>query len=100
MTVQELAEIDVIPGTEADFEAAVAEAAPQFQTASGCRALELRRSVEHPSRYRLFVEWDTVEHHTVAFRESEGFAIWRSLVGQHFVSPPRVEHIVSVLKAF
>jgi quinol monooxygenase YgiN len=100
VSIQEIAEIDVIPGSEQLFEAAVATAAPLFQAASGCRTLELRRSVEYPSRYRLCVGWDTIEHHTVTFRESENFAAWRSLVGEYFQTPPRVEHTASVLKAF
>ena len=100
MTVQEVAEIDVIQGTEPSFEAAVAAATPLFQAASGCRTLELRRSVEQPSRYRLYVDWDTIEDHEVTFRQSEAFAAWRSRVGEYFDGPPRVEHTVSVLKAF
>jgi heme-degrading monooxygenase HmoA len=98
--VTEIAQIDVKPGMEAEFEAGVAKAAPLFQRAKGCRALELQRSVEKPSRYRLFVQWETLEDHTVAFRGSDDFQEWRRLVGHCFERPPEVEHTVEALKRF
>ena len=98
--IHEIAEITVLPGHEADFEAAVAEAARHFQVARGCRSLTLNRSVEAPLTYRLVVGWDTVEDHMVHFRESEAFQAWRALAGPHFAGPPRVEHVETVLEAF
>jgi hypothetical protein len=59
--ITEIAQIDVKPGTEAEFEKGVKQAIPIFKRAKGCRSMELRRSIEKPSRYRLFVGWDTVE---------------------------------------
>jgi heme-degrading monooxygenase HmoA len=98
--VTEIALIDVKPGLEAEFEAGVATAAALFQCAKGCRAMELQRSVEKPSRYRLFVQWETLEDHTVAFRGSEDFQEWRRLVGHCFERPPEVEHTVEAIKGF
>ena len=54
--VLEIAQIDVKPGMEAEFEAGVQKAAPLFRRAKGCGGMELQRSVERPSRYRLFVK--------------------------------------------
>ncbi len=96
----EIAQIDVKPGLEAEFEAGVKKAAPLFQRAKGCKGMELQRSVEKPSRYRLFVQWDTVENHNVDFRGSADFQEWRRLVGHCFASPPEVEHTRQVLKGF
>jgi len=98
--ITEIAQIDVKPGTEAEFENGVKQAVPIFKRAKGCRSMELRRSTEKPSRYRLFVGWDTVEHHTVDFRGSADFAEWRKLVGHCFASPPEVEHVHEVVKGF
>ena len=98
--VTEIAQIDVKPGMESEFEAGVAKAAPLFQRAKGCRALELQRSVEKPSRYRLFVQWETLEDHTVAFRGSDDFQEWRRLVAHCFERPPEVEHTVEAVKGF
>jgi heme-degrading monooxygenase HmoA len=98
--IHEIAEIDITPGSEEAFEKAVAAAAPFFREARGCLGLKLHRSVEFPSRYRLIVAWETVEDHTVGFRESAGFQQWRALAGPHFATPPRVEHVEVVLDAF
>ena len=98
--VTEIAQIEVKAGLEAEFEAGVAKAAPLFQRAKGCRAMELQRSIEKPSRYRLMVQWETLEDHTVAFRGSDDFQEWRRLVGHCFERPPEVEHTVEALKGF
>jgi heme-degrading monooxygenase HmoA len=95
--VMEIAQIDVKPGMEAQFEAGVRQAAPLFKRAKGCRGMALQRSHEKPQRYRLFVQWETLENHTVDFRGSEDFTAWRALVGQYFAAPPEVEHTETVL---
>ena len=98
--ILEIAQIDVKPGLESEFEAGVAKAAPLFKQAKGCQGLTLQRSVEKPGRYRLFVQWDTVENHTVDFRGSADFQEWRKLVGHCFASPPEVEHVRETLHGF
>ena len=94
--ITEIAQIEIRSGMEAEFEAGVKKAAPLFQRAKGCRGMELQRSIEKPSRYRLFVSWDSLENHTVDFRNSADFQEWRKLVGQCFASPPEVEHLSPV----
>ncbi|HUI14202.1 MAG TPA: antibiotic biosynthesis monooxygenase family protein [Xanthobacteraceae bacterium] len=98
--VTEIAQIDVKPGMEAEFEAGVKKAVPLFQRAKGCTSMELRRSIEKPARYRLFVGWATVENHTDDFRSSADFQEWRKLVGHCFASPPEVEHVTQAVKGF
>jgi heme-degrading monooxygenase HmoA len=96
----EFADIEVKPGEEAAFEAAVSKAVPLFQRAKGCSGMELQRSVEKPSKYRLVVKWATVEDHMVHFRNSEDFQEWRRLVGPYFAAAPNVEHTHTVLVGF
>jgi quinol monooxygenase YgiN len=98
--ITEIAQIDVKPGMEAEFEDGVRKAAPIFQRAKGCHGLDLVRSIEKPSRYRLLVKWETVETHTVDFRGSPDFAQWRKLVGHCFAAPPEVEHVSEAVKGF
>jgi len=98
--ITEIAQIDVKPGTEAEFEKGVKQAVPIFRRAKGCRSMELRRSIEKPSRYRLFIGWDTVENHTNDFRGSADFQEWRKLVAHCFASPPDVEHVNEVVRGF
>ncbi len=95
--ITEIAQIDVKPGTEKDFEAACAKARPLFMRAKGAKGIELHKSIEKPQRYRLLAKWETLENHTVDFRGSEDFAAWRALVGPYFATPPEVEHTETVL---
>jgi quinol monooxygenase YgiN len=98
--VLEIAQIDVKPGMELDFEAGVAKAVTLFRRAKGCASVKLMRSVEKPERYRLFVRWQTIENHTVDFRGSPDFQEWRNLVGACFAAPPEVEHVHEALEGF
>ena len=95
--ILEIAQLDVKPGMEAEFETGVKTATPIFKRAKGCKSMALQRSHEMPQRYRLFVQWETLENHTVDFRGSENFTEWRGLVGQYFAAPPDVEHTNTVL---
>ena len=97
--ITEIAQIEIKPGSEKDFEAAVLKAQPIFKRSKGWKTFELHKSIEKPSRYRLVIEWETLENHTKDFRESQDFQEWRALVGPHFASPPDVEHTVTVVKS-
>src|SRR5215510_13171796 len=98
--ITEIAQADIKPGLEKEFEAGVAKAIPLFKRAKGCRSFSVERSIEKPSRYRLFIQWDTIEDHTVGFRGSADFQEWRSHVGHCFDGTPQVEHTEHVLKGF
>ena len=98
--IMEIAQIDVKSGMEADFETGVKNAVPLFKRAKGCKGVTLQRSHEKPARYRLFVQWETLENHTVDFRGSPDFQEWRKLVGHCFAAPPEVEHMREVVKGF
>ena len=98
--ILEIAQIEIKPGMENEFEAGVTKAGQLFKRAKGCKAMTLQRSHEKPARYRLFVQWDTLENHTVDFRGSADFQEWRKLVGHCFASPPDVEHVKEVVRGF
>ena len=98
--MMEIAQIEITPGMESQFEAGVKQAAPLFKRAKGCTAMMLTRSHEHPQRYRLFVRWATIENHTVDFRGSADFQEWRRLVAHCFASPPQVEHVKEIDAGF
>ena len=95
--ITENPQIDVKPGSEKDFEAAVAKAKDAFGRSKGFHGFELHKSIEKPQRYRLMVKWATLENHTVDFRGSEAFTEWRGLVGPYFAAPPEVEHTETVV---
>jgi len=52
--------------------------------------------MEKENRYILLVKWETLEDHTVGFRESDEYQEWKALL-HHFYDPfPLVEHYVCV----
>ena len=94
--IVEHAHITVRPGTHQGFEEALARARAVIAASPGFRSLRLARGIESPDRYLLLVEWETLEDHTVGFRESERFVEWRSHIGPFFDSPPEVDHVTPV----
>jgi heme-degrading monooxygenase HmoA len=95
--ILELAEILIPPGKQSEFDAAIAHGLDSVLSKSpGYRAHQVHKGVESPERYILMVWWETLEAHTVGFRESELFPQWRAIVGPFFASPPRVEHFTLV----
>lgn len=98
--ILEIAQIDVKAGSESAFETGIAQAAEIFRAAKGCRSFAVRRSVEKPQRYRLLIEWDTLEAHTKDFTGSQAWKDYRALVSDTFENPPQVEHTELTLKAF
>ncbi|RQQ10144.1 antibiotic biosynthesis monooxygenase [Burkholderia stagnalis] len=93
--VIEIAQIDLIENSASGFERAVAQAKPLIERAPGCHGVRLYRGVEHPDRYRLMVQWESVELHDV-FRRTADFQRWRELAGPFFAGPPSVEHVSEV----
>jgi len=98
--VHEFADIEVLPGHEAAFEAAVAAAIPLFQSARGTRTMRLDRSEESPQRYLLVVGWESVADHEVHFRGSPQFLAWRELIADHVTGTPVVQHTRNVITGF
>lgn len=94
--VLEIADIAVKPGSEDDFAAAVREGIRYVADTPGFGGARLTRGVESPSRFVLLIEWDSIEAHTVGFRESENFGRWRALIGPHLDGAPKVEHVDEV----
>ncbi|MEK8034387.1 antibiotic biosynthesis monooxygenase [Ideonella sp. DXS29W] len=91
--ILEHADIRIAPGQQAAFEEAIQRGLKTVITrAQGFRGAKVQRGIEQPERYLLLIEWDTLEDHTVGFRQSPLFAEWRAIVGPFFAAPPVVEH--------
>jgi heme-degrading monooxygenase HmoA len=98
--ILEIADIRIHPGQNAAFEAAIDHAAGTIiAKAKGFQGYKVNRGIESPERYVLQIFWDTLEDHTVAFRQSDAFTQWRGIVGPFFAAPPVVEHFDLVLKS-
>ncbi len=91
--ILEVVDIQIDPTKRAEFEQAVAQGvAAAIAPAQGFRGYKLNAGIEQPGRFLLMIYWDTLENHTVDFRGSDAFALWRSHVGPYFLNPPQVEH--------
>ena len=95
--ILEIADIRILPGKQAEFDAAVRHAiATAASKAQGFRGFKVQKGIESPERYVLMIWWETLENHTVDFRQGPLFAQWRAIVGPFFAAPPVVEHFTLV----
>ena len=92
--ILEVAQVPILAGHEAAFEAALSQAADEvLPEAAGCVGFVAHGwSVERPNVYLFTIGWETLEDHTEGFRGSELFEQWRALIGPHFDGDPVVEH--------
>ena len=94
--ILEIADIRIPAGKNAAFEAALAHAALTVVShAKGYLRHEVHKGIESPERYVLMIWWNTLEDHTVGFRQGPLFAQWRAIVGPFFAAPPSVEHFAA-----
>lgn len=98
--ILEIAEIRIAPGQQAAFDEAIQRAlATVASQAKGMRGYKVNKGIESPERYVLQIFWDTLEDHTVGFRQGPLFAQWRAIIGPFFASPPVVEHFTLLTKS-
>ena len=98
--ILEIADIRIQPGREAEFEEAIRRAtATVLPKANGAHGFQVHKCIETPQRFVLQIVWDTLEDHTVGFRQGPLFAEWRAIIGPFFASPPHVEHFTLVTKS-
>jgi len=98
--ILEIADIRVVAGKEAEFDAAIQQGVETVASkAKGFRGYKVNKGIESPDRYVLMIYWDTLENHTVDFRQGPLFPAWRAIVGPFFAAPPSVEHFVLVAKS-
>jgi heme-degrading monooxygenase HmoA len=90
--ILEVAVLDIKPGLSAEFEAAFQVAKKIIAAMPGYISHELQQCLEKDDRYILLVRWQTLENHTIGFRQSAQYQEWRALL-HHFYDPfPIVEH--------
>lgn len=90
--ILEVANLQIKPGQEVCFEAAFAQAQSIIASMTGYISHELQRCIENDHQYMLLVRWNTLEDHTVGFRQSTQYQAWRALL-HHFYDPfPTVLH--------
>jgi len=94
--ILEIAILNVVKGLEGEFEEAFKEAKRIIAGTPGFVALELQKSVERSNEYILLVRWQTLEDHTVGFRNSPEYARWKELLHQFYDPFPKVTHYTRI----
>ncbi len=90
--ILEVAVLNVKPNKEKEFEVAFEKAQNIISSINGYVSHQLQRCIEKNNQYILLVNWQTLEDHTIGFRESEEYQEWRTLL-HHFYDPfPEVLH--------
>jgi len=68
--ILELADIRIKPGQQAEFEEAIARGLQTvISGAKGFQGAKVNKGIESPDRFILQIFWDTLEDHTIGFRE-------------------------------
>ena len=95
--ILEVASLNIRPGESAHLERAFAEAQAIIASMPGYVSHQLLRCLETADQYLLLVQWQTLEDHTVGFRQSAQYQDWKRLL-HHFYEPfPTVEHYAPVV---
>ena len=98
--ILELADIRIHPGQQTAFDEAIQRGVNEvISNAKGFQGYKVNQGIENPERYVLQIFWETLENHTIDFRESPAFAEWRAIVGSFFAVPPTVEHFTLLAKS-
>jgi len=78
------------------FEDDFRKAGKYISAITGYRKHSLQKCLEINNKYVLLVEWDSIEDHTIRFRESDEYLLWKKLLHHHYEPFPVVEHFYSI----
>jgi heme-degrading monooxygenase HmoA len=74
------------------FKGVLQEAKLIISQSKGFVSMNFQQCIENPTQFLAIINWETLEDHTVGFRESELFVQWRAVLSPFFNSPPAVVH--------
>jgi heme-degrading monooxygenase HmoA len=57
----------------------------------------LQKCIEQKNKYILLVNWETMDAHTIGFRESSQYREWKKLLHHYYDPFPIVEHYETVI---
>jgi len=91
--ILEVAEFYIRDNALKAFESALRESLDKYiSKAKGFIDAQLHRSIEDTTRFILLIQWETLEDHTIGFRQSEQFKYHRELISPYFAKDPFVHH--------
>ena len=94
--ILETAVLHVKPELEDNFEVSFKKASVYIASIKGYINHELHLCIESENQYLLLVRWETLEDHTIGFRQSEAYQQWKNLLHNYYEPFPVVEHYKQV----
>lgn len=85
-------------GEANNFENDFAKAGQFISCIPGYIKHTLHRCLELENKYLLSVEWETLEAHTISFRQSTQYLEWKRLLHHYYDPFPIVEHFELILE--
>ena len=89
--VVERCELTIKEGQEAAFIDGFRKVKHIAVDAAGATSVRLGRGVEHPSKFLLLIEWESVDAHT-AFTKTPPFKEFSGVIRAHIAEPPVMSH--------
>ena len=88
--------LQVKQGQEEEYEQAFSKASEIISSMKGYISHELQRCMEVKGKYLLLVKWETLEDHTIGFRQSKEYEEWKNQLHKFYDPFPTVEHFMKV----
>ena len=96
--ILEVAILNVIPGKENQFEKDFKIAGQYISSVKGYIRHSLKKCIEQNNKYLLLVDWETLEDHTIGFRQSGQYLEWKKLLHHYYNPFPTVEHFETIIE--
>lgn len=94
--ITEIALLQVRKGRKEEFIRSFEKAQNIISKMKGYIEHSLEQCFEDDYKFLLLVKWETLEDHTIGFRQSEEYKQWKALL-HHFYDPfPVVEHFKKI----
>jgi heme-degrading monooxygenase HmoA len=94
--VLEIAALDIKVDELESFEEVLASAKNVISQSKGFISISFQKCLETPGKYLALIYWETLEDHTIGFRESELFKEWRAILSPYFYTPPFADHYSNI----
>ncbi|HWJ25789.1 MAG TPA: antibiotic biosynthesis monooxygenase [Flavisolibacter sp.] len=96
--ILEVAILNVKEGQQKQFEADFALAGQFISSIKGYLSHSLRKCIEQGNKYLLLVQWESLEDHTIGFRQSDQYQEWKKLLHHYYDPFPIVEHYETIIQ--
>ena len=95
--ITEIAMLYVKGGPEKKFERDFVLTGQYITSIDGYVTHSLCRCIELENKYMLQVKWNSLEAHTIGFRNSEVYQKWSDLLHHYYDPFPIVEHFEEII---